>query len=375
VLHLLRIFFTGAYRKPRELTYLVGVTMLVLALVEGYLGYSLVDDLLSGMGLAIGYSVLLSIPLIGANLGQLLWGAPFPGAPNFEPRMFIVHVLLLPIAIGTLLGLHLLVVASRHHTQFRGRRQSQRRVVGIPAFPGQAPRSLGLFFAVAALLVLLGGLAQINPIWLWGPYHVASSTNGAQPDWYLGWLIGALRLMPGWDLVIGRHTVVPNPGRRSPPRRRVRLPLPVAVARAPRDPPQRLGQPARSLARPSLAHRSRRGAGHVALRRLPRRLRRSRHGALRDLVSGPDLGLPGGLLRRPGRRVARDPACLRRARRERARGGVAPSGRDRRALELDLTGSSRRHPRDGRASGGRSRRVPARSTRGAARRLGVSTAG
>jgi ubiquinol-cytochrome c reductase cytochrome b subunit len=125
--------------------------------------------------------------------------------------MYITHVLLLPLAIGTLLGLHLLLVASRHHTQFRGRRQTERRVVGIPAFPGQAPRSLGLFFAVAAVLVLLGGLVQINPIWLWGPYHVASATNGAQPDWYLGWLIGALRLVPGWDLVIGGRTVVPNP--------------------------------------------------------------------------------------------------------------------------------------------------------------------
>jgi ubiquinol-cytochrome c reductase cytochrome b subunit len=211
VLHLLRVFFTGAYRKPRELTYLVGVTMLALALLEGYLGYSLVDDLLSGMGLAIGYSVLLSVPLVGGNLGSLVWGGPFPGASDFWPRMYITHVLLLPLAIGTLLGLHLLLVASRHHTQFRGVRHTERRAVGIPTFPGQAPRSLGLFFGVAALLVLLGGLVQINPIWLWGPYHVASGTNGAQPDWYLGWLIGSLRLVPGWDLVIGGRTVVPNP--------------------------------------------------------------------------------------------------------------------------------------------------------------------
>ena len=212
VLHLLRVFFTGAYRRPRELTYLIGVTMLVLALLEGYLGYSLVDDLLSGMGLAIGYSVLLSVPLIGANLALLVWGGAFPGNADFWPRMYLTHVLLLPVAIGTLLALHLLLVASRHHTQFRGgARRTNRRVVGIPAFPGQAPRSLGLFFAVAAVLVLLGGLAQINPIWLWGPFHVATGTNGAQPDWYLGWLIGALRLMPGWDLVIGGRTVVPNP--------------------------------------------------------------------------------------------------------------------------------------------------------------------
>src|SRR5262249_50724872 len=150
------------------------------------------------------------VPLVGANLALLVWGGPFPGAAAFWPRMYIAHVFLLPVAIGTLLALHLLLVASRHHTRFAGPRRTNRRLIGMPMFPAYAPRSLGLLCAVAALLVLLGGLAQINPIWLWGPYHVATGTNGAQPDWYLGWLIGALRLMPGWDLVIGGRTVVPN---------------------------------------------------------------------------------------------------------------------------------------------------------------------
>ncbi len=210
-LHLLRIFFTGAFRKPRDLTYYLGVTMLLLALLEGYLGYSLVDDLLSGMGLAIGYSVAMSFPLIGANLASLIWGGPFPGVPAFWSRMYIAHVLLLPILIGTLLALHLFLVAARHHTQFRERRSSEYRVRGTPLFPGYAPRSLGLMFGTASVLVLLGGLVQINPVWLWGPYHVAQGTNGAQPDWYLGWLIGALRLVPGFDLTIGSYTLVPNP--------------------------------------------------------------------------------------------------------------------------------------------------------------------
>ena len=212
VLHMLRIFFTGAYRKPRDLTYYIGLTMLILALLEGYLGYSIVDDLLSGMGLAIGYSVLMSIPFVGGNLAMLLWGGPFPGTSAFESRMYIAHVFLFPILIATLLGLHLFLVAARHHTQFReSRRTTEKKVVGIPTFPGQAPRSLGLFFAVAAVLFLLGGLVQINPIWLWGPYHVAQGTNGAQPDWYLGWLIGALRLVPNLDVTIGHYTLVPNP--------------------------------------------------------------------------------------------------------------------------------------------------------------------
>ena len=119
VLHLIRVFFTGAYRKPRELTYMIGVLMLFTALLEGYLGYSLVDDLLSGMGLAIGYGVALSIPFIGANLALLIWGGPFPGDPDFWSRMYIAHVLIFPLLIGGLLAAHLALVASRHHTQFR----------------------------------------------------------------------------------------------------------------------------------------------------------------------------------------------------------------------------------------------------------------
>jgi ubiquinol-cytochrome c reductase cytochrome b subunit len=210
VLHVLRIFFTGAFRKPRDLTYFIGLSMLFMALLEGYLGYSMVDDLLSGMGLAIGYAVALSIPFVGANLAALMWGDPFPGKHAFESRMYVMHVFVLPILIGTLIALHLALVAARHHTQFASRRATQRKVVGMPMFPAYAPRSIGLALAVASVLVLLGGLVQINPIWIWGPYHVGSGTNGAQPDWYLGWLIGALRLVPHFDVTVGKYTLVPN---------------------------------------------------------------------------------------------------------------------------------------------------------------------
>jgi ubiquinol-cytochrome c reductase cytochrome b subunit len=213
VLHLMRVFFTGAYRKPRELTWVIGLTMLFASLLEGYLGYSMVDDLLSGMGLAIGYGVALSTPLIGGNLALGIWGAPYPGDHVFESRMYITHVLILPVVIAVLITVHLALVASRHHTQFRRKpsKQSNRKLLGVPTFPGQAPRSLALLSGTAGVLFLLGGLVQINPIWLWGPYDVSQSTNGAQPDWYLGWLIGALRLMPGFDVTVGDYTVVPNP--------------------------------------------------------------------------------------------------------------------------------------------------------------------
>jgi ubiquinol-cytochrome c reductase cytochrome b subunit len=212
VLHLMRVFFTGAFRKPRELTWLIGLLMLFTALPEGFLGYSLADDLLSGMGIAIAYSVAASVPLIGGPLALLIWGAPFPGKSIFFARMYIGHVFLFPILIGTLITVHLALVALRHHTQFReSPRHTNERLIGVPTFPGQTPRSLALMFGTFALLFLLGGLIQINPIWQWGPFHTYLGTNGAQPDWYLGWLIGALRLMPSFDVVIGHVTLVPNP--------------------------------------------------------------------------------------------------------------------------------------------------------------------
>ncbi len=211
VLHLTRVFFTGAYRKPRDLNYFIGLTMLMLAILEGFAGYSLGDDLLSGMGLAIAYSVAMAIPFVGGQLATLIWGGPFPGGDSFLTRLEIVHVLLIPAALAVLITIHLAMIMRQHHSQFPGPGRRELNVVGTPMWPAYALRSIGLMLAVAGVLFLLGGLVQINPIWQWGPYHPYLSENGAQPDWYIGWLIGALRLMPNWELVIAGRTVIPNP--------------------------------------------------------------------------------------------------------------------------------------------------------------------
>jgi ubiquinol-cytochrome c reductase cytochrome b subunit len=209
--HLLRVFFTGAFRKPRDINWMVGITMLGLALLEGFFGYSLIDDLLSGMGIAIAYGVAMSIPVIGGKFAFLFFGGQFPTGHDLWPRMYIMHVLILPIVIAVLISIHLAIIMRQHHSQFRGPGRTERNVVGTPLWPGYALRTLGLFLAVGGVLFLLGGLVQINPIWEWGPYHTYLSTNGAQPDWYLGWLIGALRLVVNFEPQIGNATLVPNP--------------------------------------------------------------------------------------------------------------------------------------------------------------------
>ena len=211
VVHVLRVFFTAAYRRPRELTWLLGVGLLAMGVLEGFAGYSLPDDLLSGMGLAIAYSAVLSIPLLGGSIGALVWGGEFPGPGAIESRLYILHVFVLPAVMAAVIAAHLALVVRHKHTQFSGPGRREDNVVGTPMWPGYALRSLALLAFVAGVLVALGGLIQVNPIWQWGPYEPWLGTNGAQPDWYLGWLIGALRIAPPVDVVVGGYTVIPEP--------------------------------------------------------------------------------------------------------------------------------------------------------------------
>jgi ubiquinol-cytochrome c reductase cytochrome b subunit len=202
VVHLCRVFFTGAFRKPREINWLIGVTLLLLALFNGFSGYSLPDDLLSGTGLRIMYSITLSIPLAGTWIAFLLFGGEFPSHQIIE-RLFVLHVYVVPIVLGGLLAAHLAIIWHQKHTQFAGAVPTEDNVVGSHLWPTYAMKSIGLFFLVAAVLAGLGGLVQINPVWLYGPFEPAQVTSPAQPDWYLGWIEGALRLYPAWEFRTG----------------------------------------------------------------------------------------------------------------------------------------------------------------------------
>jgi ubiquinol-cytochrome c reductase cytochrome b subunit len=206
VTHMCRVFFTGAFRRPRELNWIIGVTLLLLAIANGFTGYSMPDDLLSGTGLRIAYSIVLAVPFVGTWLAFLLFGGEFP-ADQIVNRLFVIHILLVPAAIAVLLSAHLAVLWRQKHTQFAGRGKSEDNVVGSYLWPTYAAKSIGLFALVFAVLAALGGLAQINPIWLYGPFRPAVVSTAAQPDWYVGWLEGALRIMPAWEVRAFGHTL------------------------------------------------------------------------------------------------------------------------------------------------------------------------
>ena len=188
---------------------MIGVTLLILGIFNGFTGYSLPDDLLSGTGLRIAYSIALSIPLVGTWIAFLVFGGEFP-ATEIIGRLFITHVLLIPAAIGILLGAHLAIVWRQKHTQFPEHGRTERNVVGSKLWPTYATKSIALFFFVFAVLGVLGGLAQINPVWLYGPFEPDLVSSPAQPDWYLGWLEGALRLFPPWEFR-GFGVTIANP--------------------------------------------------------------------------------------------------------------------------------------------------------------------
>jgi ubiquinol-cytochrome c reductase cytochrome b subunit len=201
VLHLARVFFTGAFRRPRELNWLVGFGLLVLALAEGFTGYSLPDDLLSGTGARIAYSALLSVPFVGPWLASLVFGGEFP-TEAIIPRLFVLHVLFLPALVIGAITIHIILLVLHKHTQYRSAHAREDNVVGRNFWPGQVFLSTGLFFLTAAVLALIGGLFQVNPIWIYGPFNASVVSSPAQPDWYVGWLDGALRIFPPFEPVI-----------------------------------------------------------------------------------------------------------------------------------------------------------------------------
>ncbi|MFD2080167.1 ubiquinol-cytochrome c reductase cytochrome b subunit [Actinopolymorpha cephalotaxi] len=205
-LHMLRTFFTGAFRKPRELNWLIGTILLQLGLVEGFTGYSLPDDLLSGTGLRFIEGLLRAFPVVGTYLSYFVFGGAFPGDVVI-PRLYPVHILLLPGVILALITAHLALVVYHKHTQFPGPGRTNQNVVGYPLLPVYMAKAGGFFFIVFGVTALMGALFQLNPVWVYGPYNPSQVGAGTQPDWYMGWVEGGLRLMPNWETHFAGFTI------------------------------------------------------------------------------------------------------------------------------------------------------------------------
>ena len=195
--HMARVFFTGAFRKPREINWVIGTVLLLLAMIEGFAGYSLPDDLLSGTGLRVMEGFVQSTPVLGPYVSYLLFGGSFPGELIIA-RLYMAHILLVPALLIGLFTAHIVLVALHKHTQYPGPGKTNNNVVGFPVMPVYAAKAGGFFFMVFGVISLVSGLVAINPVWMYGPYDPSPVTAGVQPDWYMGFADGALRLLPGW---------------------------------------------------------------------------------------------------------------------------------------------------------------------------------
>jgi ubiquinol-cytochrome c reductase cytochrome b subunit len=207
MVHLARIFFTGAFRRPREANWVIGSLLLIMAMFEGYFGYSLPDDLLSGTGLRAAFSsITLGMPVIGTWLHWLLFGGDFPGIVII-PRLYAIHILLLPGIMLALIGVHLAMVWFQKHTQFPGPGRTEHNVVGVRVMPVFAVKSGAFFAMTVGILGIMGGLLQINPIWQLGPYKPSQISAGSQPDFYMMWTDGLARMWPAWEFYPFGHTI------------------------------------------------------------------------------------------------------------------------------------------------------------------------
>ncbi|MFD8384489.1 cytochrome bc complex cytochrome b subunit [Streptomyces sp. NPDC059679] len=207
LVHMMRVFFTGAFRKPREINWLFGFLLFFLGMLTGFTGYSLPDDLLSGTGLRFIEGVFLSIPVVGTYISMFVFGGEFPGM-DLIPRLYPVHVLLLPGIMLGLLVAHLILVFYHKHTQYPGPGKTEKNVVGMPLLPVYMAKAGGFFFLVFGVIAILSAVATINPIWAIGPYRPDQVSTGAQPDWYMGFAEGLVRVMPGWEINAWGHTLV-----------------------------------------------------------------------------------------------------------------------------------------------------------------------
>lgn len=198
MIQLLVAFFTGAFRRPRRGSWLMLFLLLIVVLAGGWSGYALPDDMLSGSGLRIVEGIALGIPVIGTWLTSALFGGEFPG--RIIENLSLVHIIAVPVGLLVLIAVRARSAYKNKPPQFAAGGREESNVVGIPLLPNAAVRAGGLFAVVVGLLVLMATLVTVNPIWSYGPADPGNASAGSQPDWYTGFLDGALRLVPpGWE--------------------------------------------------------------------------------------------------------------------------------------------------------------------------------
>jgi cytochrome b-561 len=199
IAHLLRVYFTASYRNPREMNWLVGLSLWGTAMVAAFTGYLLPYSQFSVTATSIAYYMAKSMPWVGEWISRLLFAGDFP-SDGTVPRFFFMHVMLIPTALISLIGLHMLILVKQKHTEppsNRKRKEAQggKRLIGIPIWPEQTVISLSFFLFLLFVVVAMATYIPLNPIEKYGP--PTPGTPVMRPDWYFLVVYGFLKLVPG----------------------------------------------------------------------------------------------------------------------------------------------------------------------------------
>jgi len=204
ILHQMRVYFTGAYRKPREINWMVGMGLLICTLMLGFTGYCLVFEQLSYWGAAVGANIAGSVPVVGDFMKQMMLGGDGYNA-NTLPRFFVIHAAVLPTTLTLLIVLHIAIIRLQGVTEFRFEDEPEEKPKHFNLFPDHVYSELTIGLV---LMILLSALATILPATLGPKADPLVTPEVIKPEWFFYVAFRWLKLFSGTVAVISTGFIV-----------------------------------------------------------------------------------------------------------------------------------------------------------------------
>ena len=199
VIHMMRIYFTGAFKKPREINWWIGMMLLIFSALTAVTGYILPYDNYAYNTVKVVYGIVASIPWVGQWVAQAAFAGAFPGE-GIIPRIYGYHIMLLPAILIALTAAHMVIMIKQKHTQPQyAKRIAYKKIVGVPLMTQQTPIMLLLALVFAGIIVLFSAFIPVHPVEFFGPPST-TPINNIKPDWYLLWVFGLLAIIPSFEI-------------------------------------------------------------------------------------------------------------------------------------------------------------------------------
>jgi quinol-cytochrome oxidoreductase complex cytochrome b subunit len=204
ILHQIRVFFTGAYRRPREINWFVGMCLLLCTLLTGFTGYSLVFEQLSFWGATVGANIADATPLIGGFLKNMMLGGESYNQATLS-RFFVLHAAILPVTIVLLIAAHITIIRLQGVTEFRFRDEETGAPKTFNFFPDHLYTELMIGLV---LMILLSALATIFPATLGPSANPLQTPEIIKPEWFFYVAFRWLKLFTGTAAILSMGLVL-----------------------------------------------------------------------------------------------------------------------------------------------------------------------